>query len=123
MRKILILASLTTFAACNSGSDTSKVESMKSGTDSTKSDNLNYPYTAVYSSKFEQGDPNNSMTVLTLYKDWDNNTLDNSKNAFADSVILAFSDGTVLSGSRDSVFNTVKKIRNTMGTITTVPVE
>ncbi len=76
MRKILILASLATFAACNSGSENAKVETM--GKDSTKADNLNYPYTAEYSSKFEIGDPNHSMTVLQLYIDWDNNTLDNS---------------------------------------------
>ena len=114
------MASLATFTACNPGSENAKVETM--ATDSTKTDNLNYPYTADYSSKFEIGDPNNSMTVLQVYKDWDNNTLDNSKNIFADSVIMAFSDGTVLSGSRDSVFNAVKQFRNTMGTVTTVPV-
>ncbi len=125
MKKILIFGAVAMLAACNSSKDDeAKIESMKSETDSTstKMDNLNYPYTAGYSSKFEIGDPNHSLTILNLYKDWDNNTLDNSKNNFADSAILAFSDGTVLSGSRDSVFNAVKKIRNTMGTITSVPI-
>ena len=123
MRKILILASLAAFAACNSGkTDETKVDSTKSAnTESSKMDNPDYPYTARYSNKFEIGDPNNSLNVLKLYKDWDNNTLDNSKNAFADSVIMVFSDGTMLSGSRDSVFNVVKKVRSTMGTITSIP--
>ena len=125
MRKILILVSLATLTACT-GDDNAKVETAT--TDSTKTDNmnktdnLNYPYTANYSSKFEIGDPNNVMTVLQLYKDWDNNTVDNSKDRFADSVILAFSNGTVLSGGRDSVVNAAKQFRNTMGTVTSVPV-
>ena len=57
MRKILILVSLATFTACNSGSDSAKVETT-AATDSSKTDNLTYPYTANYSSKFEIGDPN-----------------------------------------------------------------
>jgi len=121
MRKILILVSLATFTACNSGSDSAKVETT-AATDSSKTDNLTYPYTANYSSKFEIGDPNNALTVLELYKDWDNNTFDNSKNRFADSVLLAFSDGSVLFGNRDSVFNAAKQFRNTMGTVKSVPV-
>jgi hypothetical protein len=125
MRKILILASLAAFAACNSAkTDETKVDSTMTSTkpDSSKMDNLAYPYSAQYSNKFEMGDPNNSLNVLKLYKDWDNNTIENSKNLFADSVLMVFSDGTMLSGSRDSVFNVVKKVRNTMGTITSDPV-
>jgi hypothetical protein len=95
------------------------VEAMKTPeSDSSKIDNLNYPYTAAYSSKFEIGDPNNSMTILNLYKDWDNNTLDNSKTSFAemnDTLIMA--DGGMLTGSRDSIFATAGKMRGSMGTV------
>ncbi len=120
MRKILILASLAALAACTSNkTDEAKEDSMKSASsDSSRRDTLAYPYTPQYSSKFEIGDPNNSMNVLKLYKDWDNNTLENSKNTFADSVLMVFSDGTVLSGTRDSVFNVVRKMRAAMGSIT-----
>jgi len=120
MRKILMILSLATFAACSTNkTDETKTDTMKSASaDSTKRDTLSYPYTAQYSNKFEIGDPNNSMNVLKLYKDWDNNTIDNSKNAFADSIQMVFSDGSALSGSRDSVFNVVKKMRSTLGTIT-----
>jgi hypothetical protein len=120
MKKIFVFASVAFFAACNSGTDTAKVDSMKSGSDSSKMDNLNYPYTAEYSSKFEIGDPNNSMTVLNLYKAWDNNTLDDEKNLFADFDTLNFSDGSRIAGSRDSVLAAAKQFRNTMSSVTSV---
>jgi len=122
MRKIFMLAMLATLAGCTSDkSDATKTESMNS--DSAKSENritdtLTYPYTPQYSNKFAIGDANNSLIVLQLYQDWDNNTIENSKNRFADSVIMVFSDGTRLSGTRDSVLNFVKKVRSTIGSIT-----
>jgi len=118
MSKSLFIISLFAFAACNSGPDT-KVESM-SAKDSTASGNdIVLPYTATYSSKFEIGDAKNTKTVLDLYKDWDNNNLDNSKDKFADSITLYLSDGTKLSGSFDSVTASAKQFRNTLGTVTT----
>jgi hypothetical protein len=56
-------------------------------------DNMNYPYTSDYSHNFEIGSSKNAMTLLQLYKDWDNNTLDNSKGSFADNDTMYFSDG------------------------------
>jgi hypothetical protein len=119
MRKIVFLLGLSVFAACNSGKDT-KVESMSSG-DSTKmsNENVSYPYTADYSSKFEMGDPKNVQTVLELYKDWDNNNLDNSRSKFADSVTLVLSDGSVIKGPFDTINNQTKPFRNSLGTVTT----
>ncbi len=118
MKKILFFVSVAVFASCNSGTDNAKVESMKSDTDSTKVDNLQYPYTASYSSKFEIGDPNNSMTILKLYKDWDNNTLENSKMAFAEmNDTLVMADGSMLAGSRDSIFANAEKARASMGSV------
>lgn len=118
MRKALFVLSLSVFAACNSGKDT-KVESM-SATDSTKmtNENISLPYTASYSSKFEMGDMKNVQTILELYKDWDNNNLDNSRNKFADSVTLVLSDGTVMKGPFDSINKETKPFRNSLGTVT-----
>jgi hypothetical protein len=118
MRKVLILAAMATLAACNSNKDTKdEPSSMSSASDSTttKKDDIAYPYTANYSSKFEIGNPQYAKIILDLYKDWDNNTLENSKNSFADVDSLIFADGSMIAGSRDSVYEAIKKIRNTMG--------
>jgi hypothetical protein len=72
-----------------------------------------------YSSKFEIGDAKNTKTILNLYKDWDNNSLDNSKDKFADSVTMYFSSGDMMSGSRDSILAQTKPFRNSLGTVTT----
>ena len=118
MKKILIVACAGLFAACNSGSDNTKVESMNAKADSTQMDNTNYPYTADYSHNFEIGSSKNAMTLLQLYKDWDNNTLDNSKNSFAEHDTMVFSDGTMFAGTRDSFFTVAKQMRASMGTVT-----
>ena len=118
MRKTFFILGLSVFAACNSGTDT-KVESM-SAKDSTASpaSDVVLPYTADYSSKFEMGDMKNVQTVLELYKDWDNNNLDNSRSKFADTVTLIFSDGSRMKGSFDSINNATKPYRNSLGTVT-----
>lgn len=118
MKKILFLFSLATFAACNSGSDT-KVDSMSSKDSATATtDSTAYAYATDYSSKFEIGDQKNVHTIFALYKDWDNNTLDNSKDKFADSVSLMFGSGDVMIGKRDSILAGSKAFRNSLGTVT-----
>ena len=117
MRKTLFLLSIVAFTACNSGNDT-KVESM-SGKDSTNSANsqIVYPYAANYSSDFEMGDPKNALTLLKLYKDWDNNTMNNSKDYFADQDTMVFSNGIRFTGSRDSLFAMANHERGQMGNV------
>lgn len=118
MRKLLCILSLSVFAACNSSTDT-KVESMSAKDSTTTSSDVVLPYTADYSSKFEMGDANNTKTILDLYKDWDNNTLDNSRSKFADTVTLYFSDGTMMKGSFDSINAKTKPFRDNLGTVFT----
>src|SRR5687767_5452117 len=108
MKKIIFFAIVILTVACNTD-DKAKVESMSPGVKDTTRVDLNFPYVPEYSSKFEIGDQNNALTILNLYKDWDNNTLDNSKNSFADSLSLFLADGSMLMGKRDSVIETVKK--------------
>ena len=117
MKKILIVACVAVIAACNSKNEPAKVQAMNSGPDSTQVDNNNYPYTSDYSHNFEIGSSKNAMTLLQLYKDWDNNTLDNSKNSFAEIDTMIFSDGTMFTGSRDSFFTVAKQMRGQMGTV------
>ena len=92
---------------------------MNKDSGSTKmDDNMNYPYSPDYSHNFEIGNTKNVMAILQLYKDWDNNTIENSKNAFAEmNDTLVFASGDILTGSRDSIIATAKKIRTSMGTV------
>ena len=117
MKRILIMASVAVFASCNSGTEKPKVESMGSGSDTAQVDNTTYPYTADYSHNFEIGSTKNVQTLLQLYKDWDNNTLDNSKNSFADVDTMIFYDGSMFAGTRDSFLTVAKQIRTKMGTV------
>jgi hypothetical protein len=117
MKKIFSFFSLDVFAACNSGSDT-KVASMSSDSATATSDTITYAYPADYSSKFEMGDSKNVQTIFALYKDWDNNTLDNSKDKFADSVTMIFGSGEVMAGTRDSILAASKAFRNSLGSVT-----
>ncbi len=119
MKKLLFLFSLAAFAACNSGSDTTV--SSKSSNDSsvTVDDTITYQYTADYSAKFEMGDPKNVKTIFALYEDWDKNTIDNSKDKFADSLFMMFSSGDLMTGKRDSLIELSKVFRNTLGTVNT----
>jgi len=119
MKKILLVAAVAALAACNNTTDNAKVESMNKDSGSTKmDDNMNYPYSPDYSHNFEIGNTKNVMAILQLYKDWDNNTIENSKNAFAEmNDTLVFASGDILTGSRDSIIATAKKIRTSMGTV------
>jgi len=117
MKKILILASIAAFAACNSNNEPAKVEAMNAGNDSTQMDNTSYPYTPDYSHNFEIGSTKNAQTLLQLYKDWDNNTLENSKSSFADVDTMIFADGTMFAGTRDSFFTVAKQMRSQMTTM------
>ena len=118
MRKFPFFVAITFLAACNSSTDKSKMETPKSA-DSTmpKQESLSYPYTADYSSDFEIGDAKNAQTLLALYKDWDNNTLDNSKSYFADVDTMIFANGSMFAGSRDSMIVMAKKSRGQFTTV------
>ena len=119
MKKILFLFCLTAFVACNSANE-AKVESVSSKDSSeVAADSISYQYSADYSSKFEMGNPKNVKTIFDLYTDWDNNNLDNSKNEFADSVTLIFSNGDMMAGKIDSLTELSKTFRNTLGTVNT----
>ena len=118
MKKIFFVFSLAAFAACNSNE--AKVDSMSSSDSTvTANDTVTYQYAADYSSNFAMGDAKNVRTIFDLYKYLDANTLDNSKDRFADSVTLIFNNGEMMAGTRDSIIAKSKGFRNSMGTITT----
>jgi ketosteroid isomerase-like protein len=115
MKKIFIVASFATFAGCNSGNDTSKVDSMGTGKDSTATmRDINSPYAIGYSSKFVMDDPKNAESVLNLWKIWDSGDLSASKDLFADSVTLHLADGSMMHGLRDSIVAGAQRFRSSL---------
>jgi len=116
MKKLLIAGAIAALTACNSN-DTAKVESMKSPSDSASQQNVIYPYEIGYSSKFEIGDSKNALAIANLWKDWDNGTLSNSRNSFADTVEMHFWDGTEMKGPKDTVIAAGQKSRDNFSAV------
>jgi len=116
MKKILVIASLATLAACNSP-EPAKTDATKTSADSTvQAQDISSPYQIGYSSKFVMGDPKHAESILTLWKDWDNGNLSAHKEMFADSVELHFADGSMTHSTRDSVLAGGQSYRNMFAT-------
>jgi hypothetical protein len=54
-----------------------------------------------------------AQKVLRAWKDYDDNTLDNSANMFAEDVIATFPDGTMIKG-KDNFIKFIKDYRNSL---------
>lgn len=79
---------------------------------STKTETLSpLAYPALYSN-WEIGKREDMNTVLSLYKAWDESSIDNLKNILADSVILDLPVGRRITASRDSIIDLLVKYRN-----------
>ena len=116
MKKIIVIASVALFAACNSN----KNEPAKSGSDTTGTTmqmrDINSPYPVGYSSKFAIDDPKYAEAVLNLWKIWDAGDLSKAKDLFADSIEMHLSDGTIMKGKSDSIIAITQPYRNSLGT-------
>lgn len=113
MRQALsVLVAVIFFTACNnSAKENTTVK------DSTVAA-VTLPYPVNYSSDFEIGDKKLAQSVLAAWKDYDNNTLQNSVGIFADSVMMFLADGTVFSGKKDSAIAFIAKFRDGMTSAT-----
>ena len=60
-------------------------------------------YTASYSSNFTIADPSYSEKILMLWKDFENNTLDNHIDMFADTVTMMLASGQVIKGKAENL--------------------
>lgn len=74
------------------------------------------PYTATYSSKFEIGNPEYTKLIMSVWKDWDANTLDNSAKLFADTMVMYSPDGTMTKGKELNLAE-AKKYRGQFTTV------
>ena len=110
--KQMFIVVLAAFAfACNTAEKSPPGETNAATTTSKAGINTS-GYSISYSSSFEMGDSKHSEAVLALWKDWDNGNLETSKMLFADSVSFFTSDGSVISGPRDSALAGVQNFRN-----------
>ena len=69
------------------------------------------PYTAGYSSQFTIGNPEHARMVLQVWRDYEDNRLDQSGALLADSIVFEAASGQVIKG-RDSVLGAFKQMRN-----------
>lgn len=115
MKRFFVLSAVVMLAACNSNESANKEamsDSVKPVSETTMAA-IKSPYPIGYSSNFEKDDPKNAETLLALWKAWDNGDLSATKDMFADSVELHFSDGSSLHSTRDSVIADAQKFRST----------
>ena len=104
----LILCALI---ACNTATTSTNLKDTMLADTTSSNENVTYAYPVEYASDFTIGDPKHSQSVLTLWKDYDNNMMDAHKNLFADSVEFVSSNGDI-KGSKDSVINAISAYRN-----------
>lgn len=116
MRNYFAFAFIILFASCNSGASTAPVDNPTTKTDSNSAE-VSYPYAINYSTKFEFIDPQKGKMILDVWKDFDNNTLDNSKDKFADTVDMK-TPGHIQRASRDSIISSTKSYRDRFTAVT-----
>lgn len=98
--------------ACNHSGTSEKKDSI---TTKPSVENLSIPREVAYSSNFEIGNPKYAQIVLNIYKDYDNNTFNNS-DAYADTVSMKVADGGTIRG-KNVLINALKKSRNNIKSI------
>ncbi len=116
MKQVLSAAFIVcVLIACNSATTSTENKKDSSTAANTSSDeNVTYAYTPMYSGNFKIGDSKQAQLILNLWKDYDNNNLDNHKDAFADSLEFDLSNGQIIKGTKDSVLNSLKKYRGSL---------
>ncbi|MDR6940934.1 hypothetical protein [Mucilaginibacter pocheonensis] len=70
-------------------------------------------YTPSYSSSFTIADPSYSEKILMLWKDFENNTLDNHLDMFTDTVSMMLANGAMIKGKAQNL-TSVKEFRNSI---------
>ena len=115
MKITLSLLCLLFILSCGQDNATEKQTDLKVETETASSAEpqslppLTYP--ALYSN-WEIGKRENMNTVLSLYKAWDESSVDNLKSLFADSVILDLPGGRRVTSSRDNITDILVKFRS-----------
>jgi hypothetical protein len=74
---------------------------------------MSQTYTAGYSSKFALADASYSDKILSLWKDYENNTLDKHLDLFSDTVSMILANGAVVKGKAENLKG-VKEFRGSI---------
>src|SRR5688572_31646296 len=110
MKNSLSILCLCIILSCGQDKKTEdKVEPVTASNTETPPSPLNY---SVLYSDWEIGKRENMNTVLSLYKAWDESSVDTMKNIFADSVILDLPGKRRITSSRDSITGALIKYRS-----------
>jgi hypothetical protein len=116
MRKFLyVLIVPLCFLACKDSS--TPPAAAAPGNDSAVAEAITMPYVADYSSKFVPGKQQDVLTVLNSYKAWETNDMKAMRATFWDSITMAFSDGTRMSGTSDSLVKMAGKYRDSLSKV------
>jgi len=114
MKNSLSILCLCVILSCGQDKKTEdKVEPVTASNTETPPSPLNY--SALYSD-WEIGKRENMNTVLSLYKAWDESSVDTMKNIFADSIILDLPGKRRITSSRDSITGALIKYRSAYST-------
>jgi len=110
MKNSLAILCLCIILSCGQDKKTEeKVEPEAASDTETPPSPLNY---SVLYSDWEIGKRENMNTVLSLYKAWDESSVDTMKNIFADSIILDLPGKRRITSSRDSITGALIKYRS-----------
>lgn len=112
MKKLTAFFLMAALASCNTGDDKTNAGDTTAGATPNKAA-VSYAYPIRYSANFEMGDPAKGQKITELWKDFDNNTLDNQTSSFADTVTMEM-PGMMFTGTRDTVMKMTKEYRGTI---------
>ena len=101
------------FMACND-----KADSDAASTTAAPPPPVQLPYELQYKS-WEMGDPANVKLVLDMYENWENNQMEATVAAFADSTTFDFPSGNHASLTSANILDSFKVWRSYSGTIST----
>jgi hypothetical protein len=111
MKFISLTLFLLAFSYGNAQSTKASSDTIASVAKDLGQKDITYPYPMSYSAKFKFIDPEKGKRVLNFSKDFENNTIENSKSNFADKLSIDMPKLKV-KANRDSVLSAFKTYRN-----------
>ena len=88
--------------------------------DESMSDTLHYAYKAKFTSDFEIDNPKYAKIVLEIAKAYEENKLNVVRDAFADTVMADFYDGSSFRCPRDTLLQAITNARSQFASVTTI---
>lgn len=90
-------------AACIAGCNQNTAADKTTAASTSSPDSTKYPYKATYSSSFSMGAPANAKIILDIWKAYEENRLQDTKELWGDTVTMEFASGFKLHAGRDSL--------------------